>query len=672
MLFGFAVTMCLSVGCSKSQTSGNQTTDKAKEGEINSAVDDNATDADKNQAVANGELIEEILAYNIPKVSTTDKKYDTSTDEIKFSSLGGLYYDDLEISISTVKAGDIYLTTDGSIPTKDDIKYTKPVEIKKQSTDFPRAVLLRAKVFYSDGTTSKVYSNSYIVSDKNRFSTMVVSIMGDPKDLTESPFGIFYGNNYEKRGRESEEPVFVEAWESDGTLMFRQDCGVRIYGAYSRMNTIKSMKLYARADYDEIKKNFYCNLFNTETLGDTKDKYVDKYKRLVLRSAANDYQFAYIRDELNQTLAKKAGFDDYEAVRPALVFLNGDYYGLLWLHESYCDNYFRNKYGDKGKTGEFVVLEGGERYKKNDDEDEVKQEIIDEYNALYEEFAYDNLTDDDTYSKLQEWMDVESYLRYYAYNIYLSNKDWPHNNYKLYRYIAGEGENYENGTVYDGRYRWLLHDIDYTLGLYNQEEVKASYDTLKIILRQSDDRYAPLLDHLLARDDCKEHFIEYLLEFAYGALSKDSIEETLNQMNTSRMEEQSYYYQYLASLRAAGDYSIWSEEGHLQGYLDEIVNFASQRAFFMKYQIETNLKISDKRTYTIEVKSNSKVKINELTVGDGFSNVYYNELTTTFCPLLAKGEKFSHWEVNGEKVTDQILNLTNMTDNEITIKLVCK
>ena len=114
-------------------------------------------------------------------------------------------------------------------------------------------------------------------------------------------------------------------------------------------------------------------------------------------------------------------------------------------------------------------------------------------------------------------MDVENYLDYMAYNIYLCNQDWPNNNVRCYRYFTTEGESYGEAP-YDGRWRYLLHDIDYTYGLYGQQEVLNSYDTLKQVLSSPGPRRSPLFAALMERADCREYFVRKSLDYGAGAL----------------------------------------------------------------------------------------------------------------------------------------------------------
>ena len=155
--------------------------------------------------------------------------------------------------------------------------------------------------------------------------------------------------------------------------------------------------------YDAEHKSFKIDAFQTPKLGEGEEgEVIKKYDKLVLRNGGNDIQFGFIRDELSQTLVKKAGFETYEAVLPVVVYLNGHYYAFHWLHENYCDKYFKERFGDG--EGEFVILEGKDQIK--DDDDEI-QDIVNGYNDTYDKFVASNLTNDSVYYELCKWIDVE-------------------------------------------------------------------------------------------------------------------------------------------------------------------------------------------------------------------------------------------------------------------------
>lgn len=509
--------------------------------------------------------------------ASADKVYEFVDDRPVFSLEGSFYSYSILVELKTAEPATIYYTTDGSEPDQSDILYDpqEGIPISRQARDFPTAHTIKARAYYPDGSQSAVAAHTYFSAKdlQERFTTVVVSVSGPAEELTEGPDGIFYGDNYNERGDDTEREVFISAWDETGEELFAQYCGVRIYGGASRGNSIKSMKIYARKSYSSGIGKFHTDIFGTP-VEDGSGKVVAEYDKLVLRNCGNDFQFGFIRDELSQTLAMQAGFTDYEAVVPAAVFLNGEYYGLFWLHESYCDDYFKNKYPNAEAQGEFVIAEGNERY-KNEEEDDGKEVYAQEYNAMYETYSQADLTDEEVYAQLQQLIDVENYLDYFAFNIYINNWDWPQNNYKCYRYVPAEGEQLDG--VYDGRWRYLLHDTDFSFHIYGSDDVAADYNNIRLILSPSSDRYAPLLDALLHRKDCRDYFLDKLKQLSEGALSGENVTKTLYAMHVERCTEQDYMYMHMENLKKAGDHSFWSSAYTLAENMDMIRAFANER-----------------------------------------------------------------------------------------------
>ncbi len=504
-----------------------------------------------------------------------------------FNDTNAFFNDTLTVSLEVPSGAKAYYTLDCTEPTENALAYSEPLVFEPVEGNLPDAYVLRAKALLSNGTWTKTAVKTYFVAEnvKERYTTLVFSVTGDPADLTDKPDGIFYGKNYKKRGRESERGVFVESFGPDGYPEIGQFGGVRIYGGYSRQYSIKSMKLFARKSYDPDHGTFKFNDFGTERM-DGSGKVINKYDKLVLRDAGNDYQFCFLRDELSQTLCQKAGFKFYEAVLPAATYLNGKYYGLFWLHENYCDTYFKEKFG-KDAPGEFVVLEGSDQ-KKNDDDDELTKKCVDEFNEAYQKFIDMDLTIDANYKALDEFLVVNDYLDYFAWNICLNNWDWPNNNYKVVRYVPAEGDTYKDG-VFDGRYRFLPHDMDYSYGLYGQDATQPYYDTLRIVMNPRDTRYAPLFTKLMEREDCKEYFKNKSIEFLEGALSEESILESYNMLNESRSTELDYYYEHIAQLRKKGDFSLWCTPGSYYESEAQLMIFAQNRQEYALKYIERDL-----------------------------------------------------------------------------------
>ena len=485
-----------------------------------------------------------------------------------------------QLALTAPEGASVYYTLDGSVPDRNAVLYTEPIVLEQLVGDFPQCYVLRAKAYFEDGTETETATQTFWTAFDiaSAYHNYVVSLVGDPAEITEGPDGIFYKENAKKRGRDSERSVSVEIVDRDGNAVLAQNAGMRVFGAASRESSIKSVKLYARKSYDEAHGKFDLDLFGT---ADAEGGVIADYDKLVLRNAGNDFQFAFIRDEFNQTLAAEAGYTDCEAVLPVVVYLNGSYYGVHWMHESICDDLLKDKYGGKG-TGQYVVLEGKEQEKNVPEDDEEEAAAAGEFNTAYTALSALDLTDDANYAKVCEFMDVQNYLNYYAFNIYINNNDWPQNNMKVYRYYAIDGTAYstdENART-DGKWRWWMHDTDYAEGLYEQPETQAQYNNLAEILKPGSDRYAPMFAALMQRDDCKQAFLDEMQRLMEGVLSPEHMGETLDRMNTERYFEMIRYFTHLEEMKKT-DSSIWI---WYQGFLDQqkiIRSFIEDRPAYM-------------------------------------------------------------------------------------------
>ena len=63
-------------------------------------------------------------------------------------------------------------------------------------------------------------------------------------------------------------------------------------------------------------------------------------------------------------------------------------------------------------------------------------------------------------SEMEEIIDVDNFIKYMAFQIYIVNPDWPHNNVMAWKYTGPVNE-----SVYgmDGKWRFVLRDLDFGL-----------------------------------------------------------------------------------------------------------------------------------------------------------------------------------------------------------------
>lgn len=261
--------------------------------------------------------------------------------------------------------------------------------------------------------------------------------------------------NYNQKGREWEREVHIDFFEADENglkLAFGQDCGIRIQGNYSRSDLQKGFRLYARSEYGA--KNFKYPVFG-EDVKNFEGETLKKYKSLILRNGGNcafttkwsaDY-WAYMANGLEC---------ENMASRPAVVYLNGEYWGLYVLEENYSADYFADKFGvDK----ESVVLYKGdaesEKLGYKLDLGELPAGVNDEsyyFKSLLDFFAgHDNLESDEDYAEFCKIVDADSVRDYFAVETWINNKwDWPGKNWSMWK-TTDEG----------GRWRFCFYDLEF-------------------------------------------------------------------------------------------------------------------------------------------------------------------------------------------------------------------
>jgi len=415
----------------------------------------------------------------------------------EFSVLPGFYDSRFDLELTVLEGTEVYYTLDGSEPVKgaaNTLSYIEPIPMETcgqtKGNGLPAATVVRAVAVTPDGQYSDVQTGSYFVAYKMTewYSVPVISLVTNPEHFYGEETGIY--TNYDEKGREWERPAHFEYFLPEGTREISMNVGVRINGAYSRRFEMKSLRIYARSEYD-TQKSFEYDFFSAglipavEKNGEQKN--IEKFKRLVLRGGGNEsdaWEVTFFRDILTQSLMVGTSLD-VQAYQPAVVFLNGEFYGILNIRERMDDRYLAAHYNcaeedvaiygfkyNKDADGKVILPKDGE------DVFRVEMEEGPEEEAAFFEEAYDfvtlnDMSDPAMYAKAQEYFDIENFIDYLCVEMYCGNTDWPHNNCEAWRYTGETSEEYG----LDGKIRWLLFDTDFGFGLYGhsvEEQVIAS------------------------------------------------------------------------------------------------------------------------------------------------------------------------------------------------------
>lgn len=561
--------------------------------------------------------------------SGTSAKPVEMLDEIKpvFSQQGGIYSSSFSLSI-TISDEDkavlkacgitdyqIHVSYNQEEPTYASRKYSSDITIPHNHslTDAAAGLtvsMVRAAVVDKKGNTiGKIETATYIKSLRQEdISLPVISLVTAQKNLTGAT-GII--DNFKEHGSIWERPVHFEFLETNGTLAVSQDAGIRIFGGSSRSQDQKSFRISAR-------KSSYFN--TTHYDGDGKFKYaffpdrlkedgslLEVYDSIVLRNGGNDsilnksqnLRTSLLRDGLSAIITEKASENvDSMAFRPAIVILNGEYYGILNLREHETENYVANVYDIEEKdnitiisseldTSEGSRYDGSWFYYKID---EGLPGELERYERIMKEIGEGKYT----FDQAAQYVDMDNFLEYCAINIFLCNTDWPHNNVRLWRNP-------------DGKYKFMIRDADlgiarYTLATketapselytkadaYNFRYMMWSEFTQeqKAALAYSgypsvDFGYYPdplylkgVLNFCLKNDGFRKDFVTYCKKLATEIWTADNLKQLLSEQKEKIVIEMKYHFAKWSGKITDTNYNYW-----FKNTVDEsIVQWMNQRA----------------------------------------------------------------------------------------------
>jgi hypothetical protein len=369
----------------------------------------------------------------------------------RFSAPGGFYAGPLSLALEAGEPGvAVRYTLDGAEPTGDSPLYRASLAL-----DSTRVV--RARVFAPD--PGPVATHTYFIGPP--YTLPVFSLATDPAHLWDEETGIYVlgkegDPEYPHAGanfwQDWERPLHIEFFEPDARLGFSAQAGVQIFGDRGgRTKPQKSLALFARRQYGAGR--FAYPFFPDHP-------HLGSFESLVLRNSGNDWNTGMMRDALLAALVEGTGLD-VQAYRPAIVFLNGRYWGIHELREKMNEHYLATHHGVDPDSVD--LLEGNAGVFAGD---------AAHYRAMLAFLEGRDLGDPAAYAHLQTLMDVENFIDYQVAQIYCANTDWPGGNIKFWRPRSP-----------GGRWQWLLFDADFGFGRWDYN----SYDHPTLAFAMAED-----------------------------------------------------------------------------------------------------------------------------------------------------------------------------------------
>ncbi len=514
----------------------------------------------------------------------------------------------------------IRYTIDGSKPSFNSNAYQGPIPINQTT-------VVRASLFRNGYIQSKPQSCVYLINIKHELP--IISLVVDPDDFLDEESGIYsYGDQYNAQfphfganfWRDQEKPVHISVYDGDGTLGIALDGGIKIFGGYSRAFDQRSLSLFARKSYgtEEIEYPLFKNL-SYESFGS-----------VILRNSGNDWLTTNIRDASITTLMSYSGLET-QAYQPYVTYINGEYWGIYNMREKINEHFLSAKSGFKTKDIDFLELNGIIKHGTNED-----------FLELFQFIEQNNLADSENYNAVNDQIDIENHILYNVAQIYFDNRDWPGNNLKYWR-------------EKEGKWRWILFDTDFGLGMWNLENYRNN--TLAFALETNgpdwpNPPWATLLFRKLIQNETyRNGFVNRMADEMNSRFLPENVAQHIDSIAA------------LVSPEIQDHFKRWNGFG--DNWVFQVANlktFASNRPREVKSHILTELNLPAYHQLSVTNQQTDKglLVINDrLRIGHPqWRGDYFEEVPITVTAVPLPGYKFSHWKQGSQS-----------NDSEITLDL---
>ena len=502
---------------------------------------------------------------------------DNNSPEIIFSKESGFYDSEFELTLTSSENSEIYYTIDGSDPTNSTTvkKYSEPIKIidrtsepniysayeendnsltsisrgtwyKKPKFNVDKAMIVRAVSKNSNGY-SKIFQHTYFITtnDLSQYEDYtIVSLITNPDNLFDPEKGIYVtgnkflewknngGNvnmnvwssknicNYFMKGSEWERESYIEIFEK-GKLTLQENVGIRIKGSSTRNAPQKNFNIYFRKKYGK-------KIIESSTLfpenKDINGNSITKYDSFALRAIGGDTRF---RDQFSTRLIQDRILQSPTKMKNSYLFLNGEFWGIYVILEKYGQKFFANHYNLNKKDIVYMKQE-----EPKADSEEETNELIDFIN----EYSNKDLTIENNYKEVCDYIDIDSLIEHYVTGIFLVIYDWPSHNYGLWKY---KGTSINDNIFSDGKWRFITYDLDYTMGKvygYLGGVEGYAYDMFNHINNEKNNVPTNLFVNLLNNNEFKEKFKKVFEEYANKVMTLDKVNELINEFKDNLTE----------------------------------------------------------------------------------------------------------------------------------------
>lgn len=530
----------------------------------------------------------------------------------KFSLKTGWYQESMNVAISSKDNAKIYITTDGSIPTEaDSLLYKNPVKLDSTT-------VLRARTFKEEYVPSEIATRTFFINEPD-YDLPVLSVTVAPKWLTGRRKGLFHEKN---KWRHTERPSHMVYFTEEGEKAFSLNGGIKLQGRFSRNFEKKSFTLTAGQRYGSKKIKY--QVF--------KDIERESFNGLVVRAdcnyAGHDETERWwggdrIRNELIYNVNKEMGSSVImQAYQPAILYLNGKYWGLYNVMERKNNDFIHQHYpevGDIDMINPAVERDDGyvfEVYKGDGYTYEAMEDYIDE-SDISKAAVYDSIC---------KLIDMPNFIDDWVYEIYTVKGD-PTSNSRIWRPRTPDGKWQTIAFDWD---HWKEQDLEWIYKYANKRRGKSW-----------------LFAQFIKNDAFQVSFVNRFCDYLNTTLSADNVRRLLWEIH-ERVDKEK-----------RRDRKHWEDRLEFMPYEEQImwtIHFAEERPAYLYDEMTNFFEVAGSTEVTLNANHEGYgvIRISTLEIDQfPWKGTYMQEFPVKLEAVPLPGYKFNRWEFSPKPKSDQ-------------------
>ena len=515
----------------------------------------------------------------------------------------------------------IRYTLDGSTPTAASAIYSTPITIS--STKVLRAAAFSTQTGILPSFTE---TNTYFINVTHDPRYYILSLASTDFDALFNSWGTWDIDSY------------LEFYSKDRLLVSEGEGKVDPHGNDSWAFPQKGIDFEMEDDYGYTHTIDY-------PIFEIQDR--ETYDHIILKAGASDnYPLTWgsgggchLRDAFVQTLAQKFKLDmDYRTYEAAIIYINGEYWGLYEVREKMDEPDYTDHYYNQGEEDiDVLAFWGGLNIKYGSDT---------AWNNLYNFTMANSLAVPANYAHVNDRLNIPGFIDYCIFNTYIVNSDWISWNTMWWRGRNPNGE----------RTKWTysLWDQDNVFGLgqnysgWPTTNYTADPCDLQSVFSNAGPQMGTMdiLTKLMLNDDFKNAYINRYADLMNTVLDCDTVQGVLSEfidILTPEMPAQ--------IARWGGTMTEWqSHLTFIQNYIDGRCGYIDS-ALVDCYDVSGPLDI----TVLVDPPLSGDVTISTLQrQGYPWTGTYFGNVDLSFKATPVTNMVFSHWEVANNTVAPNL------------------